>query len=207
MPHVEIVSESSTSSPFRIESFTNSSPYNEKGVSLTTIDFLWSFIGASATLQNISPFVGDIAPPALTVSATGLDITENTTFRLSVSDGVANRSKSTIVRFFYPILFGSVPDLNPTELDLKSQDKRIAEYTAFIADITPSNEHSFFISPATNPIKDIFETVFGLSILSTYEKRNITIQMADNLFVPCVMWIKHMLEDTLGFTMDLKIAF
>jgi len=112
------------------------------------------------------------------------------------------------VLFYYPIFYGSVSDIMPTEAEILSMNKHVAGFVRFTASISISDGHSCFVSPMTNPIKDIREPLFNLSILSTYIiYDNFFITMADGLLVPCRVLVKAMPEHTLGQNMDLIIEF
>ena len=208
VPHLEFGGGNPVISPFRIEGFTNNRPFNEKGIPVTDVAFNWGFLNGVPTTQSISPLVGDISNPQLSTDIIGQNITGDTTFTLTASDGVATRRARTAVLFYYPIFYGSVSGIMPTEAEILSMNKHVAGFAGFTASINVSDRHSCFVSPMTNPIKDIREPLFNLSILSTYIiYDNFFITMADGLLVPCRVLVKAVPEHTLGQNMDLVIEF
>ena len=58
------------------------------------------------------------------------------------------------------------------------------------------------------PISDIVETVFGLSMISTYDViDNVPLTMADGVVVPYTVFVKRVPEHTLGQAFKLNIEF
>ena len=86
-----------------INTFTNNKQVNEKGQTITEILFQWTYNDATdpAISQNIDNGIGDIPVPNLSKLATGLNITTDTTFTLTASNGVTDPdpTKQTSVVF------------------------------------------------------------------------------------------------------------
>jgi hypothetical protein len=196
----------------RITGFTNNVNIAERGTVVNTIGFNWSYLNDSnLTQQSISPQVGTIANTLRSTTLNGANITDDTTFTLQATDSSVNRSVNSNIRFYYPILWGSI-DGNagdiPTEAQILSMNHRVSEFTDFTATLNISNARSCFVSPMTNPITDIRETSFNLSILNTYTiYNNFFVTMLDGVVVPCRVLVKSALEDTSGLDFNLRIIF
>ena len=200
---------------FRIQSFTNSTPINERGVPLSQVTFTWSYTGVPTT-QSIVPFVGELLNNLRTYTLDALDldilieepITDTTTFTLTASDSSTLRTATTGLIFVNPIFFGTVPSAAPSVEDILGMNRRIALFEAFRVSLIIADEHSCFASPMTNPITDIVETIFGLSVLGTYKIiDNVPLRMADGLIVPYRIFVKAVPEHTLGQNFLLNIVF
>jgi hypothetical protein len=198
---------------FRILSFVNNSPLNERGVPLESITFNWSYANGVPISQAISPLVGTIPNSQRTVTLTSQDIADTITFALDASalnevGNTVSRTASTQLLFVNPIFHGVVSNNSPTEADILSMEKRIALFNAFRTTVNAADEHSCFASPMSNPIVDIRETTFGLSVLETYNiMDNFMITMIDELVVPYRVLVKAIPEHTVGRNMPLDIIF
>ena len=192
---------------FKITGFANDKPFNEKGVPVANVNFNWSYQNGSPVSQSISPHVGSVAAGISNFSLTQI-LDDDTEFTLNATDGVTPRNAVTQVLFYYPVLWGVVPNNNPTELDLLAMNKQIGQYNTFTVTLNPVNEHTCFVSPMTHPITDVKEKIFGLSIWSSYNViNNFPITMADGLTVPCKIVVKNTSEHTSGMNFDLEIVF
>ena len=106
------------------------------------------------------------------------------------------------------MFWGAVSSNAPSESEIRSMAKRVASYGKFTATMNLADEHSCFVSPMTNPISDIREKIFGLSIWNSYTViSNFPITMADGLTVPCRVVVKTLPEHTSGFDFDLDVVF
>jgi len=200
--------EGSVAPAFRILTFSNNASILERGTPPADITFNWSFANGSPTSQSITPLIGTIPNAQRTTVLNGQDISASTTFTLNASDGSVSRTAATQVTFVNPIFYGTVPNNTPHEADILSMDKRIALFNPFRASLNIVDEHSCFASPMTNPIIDIRETVFGLSMFGTYNIiNNVPLTMADGLVVPYMILVKAVPEHTVGMSMALDIIF
>jgi len=199
--------ESATPS-FRILSFTNSAQINERGVGIETITFNWNYANGTPVTQAITPHVGSIPNAQRAFTLTGQNIAETVLFTLTASDGSVSRTATTQMRFLDPIFHGVLPSASPTEAEILSMAKRIALFNSFRTTLNIAGGHSCFASPMSNPITDIRETVFGFSVLGTYDIiDNFMLTMADGLVVPYRVLVKSVPEHTLGMDMTLDIIF
>jgi hypothetical protein len=199
----------SSPSTFKIGSFTNNKPFNERGIVVTDVRFDWIYLNGTPTSQSIIPAPGMIVPNSLTsFLLTGQHIEDNTVFTLHATDGKVNRTLTTKMFFNHPVYFGGVTDALPSEADILAMDKHIADYVSFTASLNLDNERSCFVSPMANPITDIREKVLGFSILNTYDViDNYYLTMADGFAIPCRVMVKKIPEHTLGMPMQLEIIF
>ena len=194
-------------SVLRILSFTNDSPINERGVPLSQVVFSWSYSGMPSA-QSIMPLIGNIPETLRTLTVAGENIVGTTTFTLTALDEAQQRTATTQVAFVDPIFFGSVSSANPSATEILGINKRIVPFDVFRAALVITDEHSCFASPMDNPIRDIRETVFGLSILGTYNiMDNVLLTMADGLVVPYTVLVKVVPEHTLGRSIFLDVVF
>ena len=200
-------------SAFRILSFTNDSNINERGIPLPQITFNWSYAGIP-TAQSITPFIGNIPASQRSFVLTGQPIADTITFTLTASDsdGSQQRTATTEVKFVDPIFYGTVLSTAPSKAEILGMNKHIALYEPlsepFRVSLTITDEHSCFASPMTNPITDIVETVFGLSVLGTYTIiENVPLTMVDGLIVLYRVYVKKVPEHTLGQNFLLNVIF
>jgi hypothetical protein len=204
-------SDSGGSTPllFRINSFSNNRNQNEVGTIVRDITFNFTYINGSPTNHSISPLVGTMSNSAVSHTLTNAAITSDVVFTLSATDGTTPRSATTHVRFFYPIYWGKVSNTQDiVQADIEGLNKRISDYTNFPVSLNLADEHSIFVSPMTNPIRDIRETLFGLSIWDTYTIiDNFQFTLQDNTIVPMRLCVKTMPEHTLGQSFNLNILF
>jgi len=193
---------------FRILSFTNSSQINERGVGVEAIILNWSYANGSPVTQSITPHIGNIPNAQRAFTLPGQHITETVSFMLTASDGSVSRTATTEMRFLDPIFHGVLSNASPTEAEVLNLIKRIALFNSFRTTQNIAGGHSCFASPMSNPIVDIRETVFGLSVLGTYDViNNFMLTMVDGLVVPYRVLVKSVPEHTLGMDMSLDIIF
>ena len=194
-------------SVFRILSFSNNSPINERGVPLSQVVFSWSYTGIP-TSQMITPLIGSIPETLRTLTVAGENIVGTTTFTLTASDGAQQRTATSPVAFVDPIFFGTVTSAEPSGAEILGMNCRIAPFENFRASLVITDERSCFASPMANPIRDVRETVFGLSVLGTYNiMDNVPLVMADGLVVPYRVLVKVVPEHTLGRSIFLDVVF
>ena len=194
-------------SAFRILSFSNDSPINEKGIPLSQAQFTWSYSGMPDA-QSITPIVGDVPITLRSISVPGQSINGTTMFTLSASDENHHRTATTQVSFVDPIFYGTVPSAAPSVAEIMGMNKRVALFEPFRASLVITDEHSCFASPMAFPIVDIEETVFGLSVFGTYNiLNNVPLIMADGLVEPYRVIVKAVPEHTLGRKIFLDVVF
>jgi len=194
---------------FQIASFANDKGTNEKGATVSSITFNWAYANGTPVSQAIAPIVGTIANNALrTTSLTGQNITADTTFTLSATDGVNPRTAQTNVRFFAPIFYGTVPANPPTPTQVSAMTKRIAAAGNFTAGFDISSAYSCVASPMATPITDILDDIFGLSVLSNYDIiNNVNITLAGGSTMLYRVLVSKGIQDTAGADMNLRIVF
>jgi hypothetical protein len=198
----------SVPSTFKIGLFTNNKPFNELGTTVNSVTFDWQYLNGTPITQSISPHVGIIIPNTLTTFILNQAITETTAFSLQATDGNVNRTLRSRVVFYHPIYYGTVPNGFPTEAEILAMNRRIADFSSFRVPMNIADEHSCFVSPMNNPIVDIRETLFGLSVLGSYNiLDNFFLTMADGFAIPCRVIVKKMPEHTSGLNMNLDIIF
>ena len=191
----------------RILSFTNDSPVNERGVPLGQVTLSWSLAGQPVR-QTITPIIGNLSNTQRSVSLGGQTFAGNTTFTLEIEDAHGVKTATTLLAFVDPIFFGAVKNEAPTESEILGMNRRIALAETFEASIKITDEHSCFAAPMSTPICDVVETVFGLSVLGTYDiKENVPLTMADGLVVPYRVLVKKVPEHTLGQEFLLDVRF
>ena len=194
-------------SAFKILTFSNNSPVNERGVPLSQVVFSWSYAGIP-TSQTITPLIGSIPETLRTLTVAGEKIVGSTIFTLTALDETQQRTATTQVAFVDPIFFGAVPCANPSATEILGMSRRIAQFDTFRASLVITDEHSCFASPMANPIRDIRETMFGLSVLGTYNiLDNVPLVMADGLVVPYRVLVKLVPEHTLSRSIMLDVVF
>ena len=196
-------------SQFRIQYFTNDSPFNEIGSIVDDITFQWAYLNGDVVTQSITPLVGNISETLTNYTLNNAGITTDTMFRLNASDGTANRTATTRVRFVRPVFFGSVPTNDPTESDILAMDKRIDELTTFMTVLNLADEYSCFAVPMTNRITDIQAPFLDwVSVWDTYKViENFPVTMIDGTVVLYQIVVKKMPEHTSGYDVELKIVF
>jgi len=203
--------EGSGSTPsFRIASFTNNRSINELGTSISSITFDMAYLNGSVSSHSIAPLVGSVPVVDRAITLSGQDIMSDMTFTLTAtSDTGVTRTATTQVKFFAPVWYGTVLDnITFTQLDVKGMTKRVNPFTNFTATLNITNEFSCFASPMTNPITDIKEKLFGLSILDTYNViNNFPITLADGSILNYRIHVKKLMENTLGNPFSLDIIF
>jgi len=200
-----VISATSTPPPagFHISSFTHNAGNREKGVPLTAITFNWAYQNGSPTTQSIAPTVGNIPTADRTTSLSGQNITDDITFTLSATDGITPVTRQVSVRFYSPVFYGSVLTATPSATDIQAMEKRVSPFTNFTANLSIANARSCFASPMENPITDIRDTVFNMSMLSNYTA-------IDNVMINGTaykVWVSNALEDTGAGTIGLQVVF
>ena len=197
-----------TPSTFKIGSFESNRQFNEIGVTVTDVTFDWMFLNGTPNFQSIMPLAGNINPSLRTHTLTGQDIKETMVFTLQASDGNVSRTMSTRLLFYHPIYYGVVSGNIPSEAEILSMNKRVADFTTFTVGLNIADQHSCFVSPMANPIVDIREKVFGSSILGSYNIiNNYFLTMADGFAVPCRVLVKRVPEHTSGMVLNLDVIF
>ena len=195
-------------SQFRIASFSCENAFIERGLSLTDVAFNWVYLNGSPVSQAILPGAESIAANKRSFTLAGQTIETDTAFTLHASDGYVNRQMTARVKFVYPILFGGVSSAIPKEAELHGLSKRVSEFNALTATVNLADQHSCFVTPMTNPIVDIRDRLFGLSIWGSYDViDNYFVTMADGLIIPCRVVVKSVPEHTLGIDLQLDIIF
>ena len=192
----------------KILRFTNDSPVNERGVPLGQVTLTWSLAGQPVK-QAITPFVESLTNTQRSVTLSGLSQTfaGNMTFTLEVADAYGVKIATTLLVFVDPIFYGTVKTDSPTEREILCMNRRVALAEPFAASIKITDERSCFAVPMSAPICDIVETVFGLSVLGTYDiMENVPLTMADGMVVPYRVLVKKVPEHTLGqhFLLDVR---
>jgi hypothetical protein len=188
---------------FNISSFTHNAGDRERGIPLTDITFGWAYQNGNPVTQSIAPNVGNIAADLRTISLSGQNITDDVTFTLSATDGTTPVTRQAHVRFFFPVFYGSVPTSAPSASDIQAMEKRVAPFTNFTANLSITNARSCFASPMENPITDIRDTIFNLSMIGNYTA-------IDNVMINGTaykVWVRNSLEDTGAGTIGLQVIF
>ena len=203
---------SSASAKFKIQSFSNDMPFNEKGTTVSAVTFDWSYVNGVPTSQSISPAVGVVPAANRMVTLGGQSIQSDTTFTLTATDGTTTRKATTHVRFVYPIYYGAVSSASPSEGEITALTKRVSDYEDFTVSLNLADEYSCFVSPMTNPITDIKADLggvfLGLSVWDTYTViNNFPVTMADGVTVLCRVLVKSVPEHTSGQSVPLDIKF
>ena len=199
---------SGISPQFRILSFTNNAPICERGVAIDTVTFNWSYTNGVPLSQSIEPLLGVIPSMQRQATLNVQNIVDTVTFTLTANNGAVNRNATSVVRFVDPIFMGVVPSSVPVEDDILAMNKRISLLTSFRAMINNPGVYSCFASPMANPIIDIRETLFGISIWNSYVViDNFMLTMADGLVIPYRVVVRAVPEHTLGMDMALDIIF
>ena len=104
--------------------------------------------------------------------------------------------------------YGSVYTDAPGDSDIQSMNRRDGTFANFIANLgVISNARSCLASPMANPITDIRDTVFGLSVLSTFFSIDNVMVSLESGIVAYKVWVKTTNEDSFGQDLNLDIRF
>ncbi len=211
MPHFEsgVISVNSKpiSDTLEITKFTNDKSVNLKGSVVTAIRFNWSFFG-NPDSQRIEPFIGEVPNNIRSFTLSEQDITNDTIFTLKATQGNITKSIDTSINFYYPVYFGLVNTTTPTASELLSLSKAKLGYDDFIADLIIDDQRTCICAPLSNPITDIRDTLFNTSVLDTFISAIVNIPLLSGLPpIPCKVWIKSSLENTLGNKISYKFVF
>jgi|GEM_PF-5902563 len=193
---------------FRIENFTNSSPFNEIGTTLSELSFDFLYSGGTPTAQSINQGIGDIPLPNTTYTATGLNITSDTTFRLIATDGIAIRNANTSVSFTYPLFFGAVNSEIPIASEIFALNKKLGINETFEAGIVLDDQRvCIAVHKDTNPLIDVRQLVFDASVINNFTVYdNVMLNIASG-FQMYKVYIWSWVQATMGNPLYLKFVF
>lgn len=196
------------SSPFRILSFTNNRTANEIGTTVDNVTFNWSYMAGPATSQAIMPLPGVVNPPsALTTTLSGVDIISDTMFTLQASDGQANRSATTWLRFFYPMFVGLVDSELPVESEIFAMERRVRPTENFRQNFVIDDQRIAIAVHNSLPRPRVFETIFGLEVTGSFNVYNGVYLNTPAGLQSFTVLIFATLQNTIGLDMPMDFRF
>ena len=121
----------------------------EKGVTVSTVTFNWATTG-NITSQVINNGVGSITPGTFAKVLTGLNLTANTTWTLTVGDGTNTMARNTAISFMNKIYWGvstleTLTDSNIIALNSQFSTSRIQSRTLDAS----GGKYLYFIMPTS----------------------------------------------------------
>jgi hypothetical protein len=160
-----------------ISSLTNTSPTNYVGQTITAVTVSWTLSGSditSQTLTDCSPALGD-----RTHAFTGLSLTSDKYYTLTITDGVTPSSASTGVFFYIQKYYGTSADASPNAGDIQSGSTiwsyQNATYRSLgSTNVTGGGNYIFYSYPAAWGNIQLFVNGF----LSTWNKTTVSLTNA-----------------------------
>ena len=191
---------------FRIQSFTSSITVAEKGTSANPA-LSWAYLNGTPVSQDISG-IGSIPNAQRTVTVP-TPITDTTSFTLTASDGIVSRTAGVTTNFYYPIYIGDVVSAAPSEPELLAMTKKVQGSNNFSHDFIIENARTAIAIHSSIPLTnfDIKESLFNLSILSSFTKYE-NVNLTTNAGVqPYTVFIFNTLQHTSGQVQKLNFNF
>lgn len=131
-----------------ISSFTNNINMVEKGSTINAINLSWS-INKPITSISLNQGIGTLSVSAANHSLTGLNLTTDTTYTLTISDGTTNLNASTSVLFRQKRYWGTNANVTLTNAEVLALSSEFSTTRTQSKTINGNGQYIYFAWPTT----------------------------------------------------------